>query len=152
MKHHLVTVKITIGELEQTEQVLVEAANERHARHMGYESVRRGPLEPTDSGYFDMGGEIHLKVTGIQEVATNHLPILEHYLLGKPLPQPEGWHVSWEIDLDKTDGETPRDAARAAAEIAIDQFMKLVGRSPNVSTSKPALTINGRLIDFDQDQ
>lgn len=152
MKHYLVTAKITIGELEQSEQILVEAANERHAAHQGYESVRRGPLDPTDNGYYDLGGEIHLRVTGTQEVAPEHLPILQYYLEGKPLPtKPKGWHVTWEIDLDRQEGETPRDAAMTAAEIAIDQFMKLTGRSPNASVTKPALTINGQLIDFEQE-
>lgn len=149
MKHYLVTVKITIGELEQSEQVLVEAANERHAIHQGYESVRRGPLEPTDSGYFDMGGEIHLQVTGTQEVAPEHLEILKFYLLGKPLLPPSGWHVTWEIDLERQEGETPRDAAMAAAVYAIDQFERLLGR--DVGATKPALTINGQLIDFELD-
>jgi len=153
MKHYLVTAKITIGGLEQSEQILVEAANERHAAHQGYESVRRGPLDSTDSGYYDLGGEIHLEVIRVDEVAPEHLPILQYYLEGKPLPtKPKGWHVSWEIDFDRYEGETPLDAAMAAAWVAIDQFMKLVGRSPGASATKPALTINGQLIDFEQDQ
>lgn len=154
MKHYLVTAKITIGELEQSEHVLVHCADHEPPEMHAYLALQRGPeLEPTDSGHFDLGGEIHLEVTGTQEVAPEHLEILQHYLFGKPLPTShDGWHVSWEIDLDRQEGETPRDAAMVAGEIAIDQFMKLVGRSPNASVTKPALTINGKLIDFENEQ
>lgn len=150
MKHYLVTAKITIGELEQSEQVLVHCSDVEPPDLHAYLALQRGPkLDPTDNGYFDMGGEIHLQVTGTQEVAPEHLDILKFYLLGKPLPPSSGWHVRWEIELDRWEDETPKDAAIVAAEIAIDQFMKLTGRSPSTSVTKPALTINGELIDFE---
>jgi len=140
MKHYLITAKITTGELEHTEHVLVTAANERDA-----------PLVATNSGYFDRYDDWH--VAGTQEVALEHLGILRFYLFGKPLPtRNDGWHITWEIELDRQEGETPRDAAMMAGEIAIDQFMKLAGDFIGASVTKPALTINGQLIDFEHDQ
>lgn len=154
MKNYIVKVKITIGELVNFQPILLQAIDEENAERFAYLILQRGEaLEPSDNGYYDLGGDIHLEVIRVDEVADEHVAILEHYLEGKPLPQaPEGWHVSWEIDLDRHEGETPRDAAMVAGEIAIDQFMKLAGRSPNASVTKPALTINGQLIDFEQDQ
>ena len=150
MNTYVVKVKITVGELVNFQPILLQALDPEYADRFAYLILQRGELEPSDSGFFDMGGEIHLEVIRVDEVADEHVAIMEHYLEGKPLPQqPDGWHVSWEIDLDRHEGETPRDAAMVAGEIAIDQFMKLAGRSPNASVTKPALTINGQLIDFE---
>ena len=107
--------------------------------------------DATNSGYFDRYDDWH--VAGTQEVALEHLGILRFYLFGKPLPtRNDGWHITWEIELDRQEGETPRDAAMMAGEIAIDQFMKLAGDFIGASVTKPALTINGQLIDFEHDQ
>ena len=150
MNHYLVKVKITFGDIFQDQKLLIHANDHIHATVNAYRFLARGGLEPSDSGYFDMGGEIHLEVIRVDEVAPEHLAILEHYLEGKPLPQqPDGWHVSWEIDLDKGEADTPRQAAEQAVEYALHQFERLLGH-PN-GCSLPAFTINGQLIDFELD-
>lgn len=87
MQDYLVTVKIIHGELEEGDQVIVKANSSAEAELLAYEDVKRGDLDPSDSGYFDLGGEIHLQVTGVQVIDPAHLPILLHYLHQQPLSQ-----------------------------------------------------------------
>ena len=87
MQVYLITVKIIHGELEEKGQVIVKASNSAEAEVLAYEGVKRGDLDPSDSGYFDLGGEIHLEVTGVKVIDPAHLPILLHYLHQQPLSQ-----------------------------------------------------------------
>lgn len=213
MNHFLVDLKTTIGGLEMREKLIVQAKDEASAESVAIDARKRAELEPSDSGYFDLGGDVHLQAVGVQEVLPEHLPVLQHYLTGRPLPalsnakphddllfakyqgfyervvegdacgrthpdnevwneaydqgmneaeeqirelegtaphQPDGWRVSWEIDIDLPEGATPQDAALEASHIAISQFMKLVCPSSANSATKPAFTVNGQLIDFEE--
>lgn len=213
MNHFLVTLKTTIGELEKSEKLVVQAENEASAESVAIEQCNRAELAPSDSGYFDMGGDVHLQVVGVQEVLPEHLHVLQHYLNGRPLPassnakphddllfakyqgfyerivegdacgrthpdnedwdeaydqgmneaeeqiqelegsmpnHSDGWRVSWEIDIDLPEGATPQDAALEASHIAITQFMQLISPSSSNSATKPAFTVNGQLIDFEE--
>lgn len=153
MNHYLVSVKITHGEFEESDNLIVLAKDREDAGRTAINECSRGELEPSDYGYFDMGCQIHLAVKGIELIQPEHLPILRHYLQGVPLPEPEGWHVSWEIDLDKSEAETARDAAVVASCYALAQFSQMAGIDALLSepVTKPALTVNGQLIDFEQD-
>lgn len=213
MNHFLVTLKTTIGQLEKIEKLIVQAESEADAENVTLDECKRDELEPSDSGFFDLGGDIHLQVVSVQEVIPEHLLVLQHYLEGRPLPvlssgkphddllfakyqgfyervvegdacgrthpdnedwseaydegmneaeeqihklegsapnQPDDWRVSWEIDLDLPEGATPQDAALEASHIAITQFMQLISPSSANAATKPALTVNGQLIDFDE--
>lgn len=153
-KTFLVEVTTFDGEREYLQRTLVIAKDEAEACVEGCHQMAHGELEAGDGGFYDEAGGGHfIKARGASEVAPEHLPILQHYLYGAPLPgQSDGWHVTWEIDLDKSDADTSREAGMVAGRIAASQFMRLVDWHRRDDVTKPALVINGQLIDFEQDQ